>query len=448
MLPIAIVAAALQPTWMRSTIWLPLIFFVGASTPFIVTGRTLHQRPSPRALGAATGLAWVTMITIPAVTMLGETIRRAWLRGGSGTFSFLMGGWTGAWRLLQNVMPRTGYVLLVVLFGATAALSTYAWRARGSLGGSPKKGWWKGLLLSVAYALVAIPGFYLLAEGQSEREYAKRSAREALYRQTGVDVRKMLRRAQSCLYVYESAHPNEGFPKGLDALGLHGAGCFDSSAVGALIAATRIRYAAELPDSSGRVNGFWLVAEPMTENATWRQEYYADETGLVYRGDLRNRDDSMTFHHKLPDSSLPPPRELLEVVDSPVSKLITLRDCLAKYSGETPPEYPRSLTLHPCMRNAVDDQAVIDVDALPEGSIVGASYLLVYRSRRLLSEHTAESYTVDVRPTEYGVDGVRSYWFDELGRIHCTREYRSATANDPVVDECEVELHCGGPIPP
>jgi len=38
---------------------------------------------------------------------------------------------------------------------------------------------------------------------------------------------------------------------------------------------------------------------------------------------------------------------------------------------------------------------------------------------------------MEARPVQFGVDGVRSYWTDELGRIHWTRENRAATADDP-----------------
>jgi hypothetical protein len=42
----------------------------------------------------------------------------------------------------------------------------------------------------------------------------------------------------------------------------------------------------------------------------------------------------------------------------------------------------------------------------------------------------------------FGEDGTRSYWSDELRRIHWTRDDRAATANDPLVEECEVGQPC------
>ncbi|MGA8441004.1 MAG: hypothetical protein WB762_03955 [Candidatus Sulfotelmatobacter sp.] len=44
-----------------------------------------------------------------------------------------------------------------------------------------------------------------------------------------------------------------------------------------------------------------------------------------------------------------------------------------------------------------------------------------------------------LRPEHYGVDGVRSYFTDDSGKIHATSEDRSATANDPAPLTCEVE---------
>ena len=45
---------------------------------------------------------------------------------------------------------------------------------------------------------------------------------------------------------------------------------------------------------------------------------------------------------------------------------------------------------------------------------------------------------------QFGVDGVRSYWTDELRRIHGTRENRAATAADPVIEECDLGRPCEG----
>jgi hypothetical protein len=51
---------------------------------------------------------------------------------------------------------------------------------------------------------------------------------------------------------------------------------------------------------------------------------------------------------------------------------------------------------------------------------------------------------MEARPAQFGVDGVRSYWTDELGRVHWTRENRAATAADPVIEQCDLGRPCEG----
>ena len=49
---------------------------------------------------------------------------------------------------------------------------------------------------------------------------------------------------------------------------------------------------------------------------------------------------------------------------------------------------------------------------------------------------------MEARPVEFGLDGVRSYWTDNFRRIHWTRENRAATANDPVIEACDLGRVC------
>jgi len=46
-----------------------------------------------------------------------------------------------------------------------------------------------------------------------------------------------------------------------------------------------------------------------------------------------------------------------------------------------------------------------------------------------------ESYTLTARPIVYRTTGTRSFWMDQDGEIHETAEDRSATANDPSINE-------------
>jgi hypothetical protein len=294
---------------------------------------------------------------------------------------------------------------------------------------------------------VGLPVFLKIAGGVESRELAKRYERGKYYGQATVDVRKLLRRVQNCLYWYEGEHPNEGFPRGLDALGPVGTGCFDTTAMTGMVVHSRVRYAASTPDSTGRVTGFWLVAEPTSEDAFWRKQYYADESGVVYYADLVGRDEAMMYHRKVPDSPLPPPGEFLEIVDSPVHELRLIQECLRRpvdYQGIV---YPIRLAQRGCVKTewiSADGDMVFSVFSRFGSDVMGGTYSLVYRPRRSLTETTAAGYVIDARPAQFGVDGVRSYWTDELRRIHWTRENRAATADDPVIEECDLGRPCEG----
>lgn len=446
MVPLAIVVALFQPSWSRTTVWLPILFVLCAAGPFVIVARALQREAATWAIGAATGLAWMSMLLILDVALFGDGLRVIWARGG-GLFWLLLGYLMSARENVSNLMPTSGYVLFVPLFIASAYLAKHARRARAGIDLLTNHEWFRGLALSLGYVLVGLPVFLEIAGGVQTRELAKRDARSTYYVQATVDVRRLLRRAQNCLYWYESSHPNEGFPRDLAALGPVGTGCFDTTAMTGTLAHSRVRYAATAPDSTGRVTGFWLVAEPMTEDALWRKQYYADESGVVYYADLLGRDDSLFYHHKAPDSPLPPPGELLEIVDSPVSELHGIQACLRKSDESRAVGYPLRIENRGCAKTEwinVDGDMFLSVSSRFASSVLGGTYSLVYRPRRALTETTAAGYVMEARPAQFGVDGVRSYWTDELGRVHWTRENRAATAADPVIEQCDLGRPCEG----
>ena len=447
MVAIAIVVALFQPSWTRTTVWLPILFIVLAGGPFVIVARALQREAATWAIGAATGFAWMTMLLIIDVAILGDNLRTIWARGG-GLLWLLVGYLMAARGMVSNLMPNSGYVLFVPLFIASAYLAKHAHRARSGIDLLTNHEWFRGWALSLGYVLVGLPVFLKVAGGVANRELATRDERSKYYAQATVDVRKLLRRVQNCLYWYESQHPNEGFPRELAAVGPLGTACFDTTSMTGTLAHSRVRYAASAPDSAGRVAGFWLVAEPTSEDAFWRKQYYADESGVVYYADLLGRDDSMFYHRKAPDSPLPPPGELLEIVDSPVHELRLLQECLRR-QVETGDGivYPIRLEAGGCARSewiAADGDMLFSVSSRFTSDVMGGTYALAYKPRRTLTETTAAGYIMEARPVQFGVDGVRSYWTDELGRIHWTRENRAATASDPVIEECDLGRPCEG----
>ena len=443
MVPIALVVALFQPSWTRTTVWLPMLFVVVAGGPFVIVARALRRGAPTWAIGAATGFAWMTMLLIIDVAIFGDSLRTIWARGG-GLFWLLIGFLLAARESVSNLMPMSGYVLFIPLFIASAYLARHAYRARSGIDLLTNHEWFRGWSLSLGYVLVGLPVFLKVAGGVATRELAKRDARSKYNAQANVDVRQLLRRVQNCLYWYESQHPNDGFPRNLAAVGPLGSGCFDTTAMTGTLAHSRVRYAPSAPDSTGRVTGFWLVAEPTSEDALWRKQYYADESGVVYYADLLGRDDSMFYHRKAPDSPLPPPGDLLEIVDSPARDLLAIQKCLHRSAGYGEIVYPIRLEAPGCT-----NLAWVDADGDMFFSVSTrfgdpVTYSLIYRPRHALTATTAEGYVLEARPAHFGVDGVRSYWTDDLQRIHWTRENRAATPNDPVIEACDFGRPCEG----
>ena len=442
--PVTIVIALFQPSWSRTTVWLPILFVLFAAGPFVLVARAVQREAATWAIGAATGLAWMTMLLVLDVALVGDSLRTIWASGG-GLFWLLIGFLMAARDSVSNLMPRSGYVLFVPLFIASAYLAKHAHRARAGIDLLTNHEWFRGWALSLGYVLVGLPVFLKIAGSVQARELAKRDARSGHFAQANEDVRLLLRRVQNCLYWYESEHPDAGFPRDLAALGPAGTSCFDTTAMTGTLAHSRVRYAASAPDSTGRVAGFWLVAEPMSEEAFWRKQYYADESGELYYADLVGRDDSIVYHHKIPDSPLPPPGELLEIVDSPVQDLRRIQRCLRRPVGYAGVVYPIRFEVPAACTNMAwvdaDGDMFFPVSSRFEDPV---TYSLVYRPRRALTDTTAEGYVLEARPAQFGVDGVRSYWMDELQRIHWTRANRAATPNDPVVENCDLGRPCEG----
>ena len=445
---LAIVVALLQPPWMHRTIWLPLVFVLTASLPFVIVGRRLQQGLSARALGAASALAYITVVTIFVVTVLRPTIHRMWAPG---MRNFVLWQFVGylmiAGELLDYAMSTPGYVVLILVTGTCLFLAVHARRARVAYALSDNFDYLKGWSLACGYSVLALPIFFALARAQSTNAYEQNVERSRIYNQVIVYVRKTLRRVQTCLYDYAATHPAQGFPKDLKTAADNGTVCFDPELADELFANASLRYAADTPDSAGRVTAFWLVAEPTSDKAVWRKQYYADERGLVYYADMKGRDDSIMYHGKIPDSPLPPPRELLSVIDSPALPLSRLQLCLASRDAPYWPYFPMALDAnHRCVRGqqfTVSDNALtVPVRSPFQSDLIAGNYVLIYRPRRPETEFTAAGYEIELRPMEYGVDGTRSYWTSELGRIHWTRDDRSATPNDPPIDACEIDPSC------
>jgi len=191
MVPIAIIIALFQPSWTRTTVWLPILFIIAAGGPFVIVARALQREAATWAIGAATGFAWMTMLLIIDVAFVGDKLRIPWARG-DGLLWLLVGYLMTAAEMVSNLMPRSGYVLFVPLFIASAYLARHAYRARSGVDLLTNHEWFRGWSLSLGYVLVGLPIFLKVADGVAQRELAKRDAPSTYYAPATVDVRKLL----------------------------------------------------------------------------------------------------------------------------------------------------------------------------------------------------------------------------------------------------------------
>jgi len=441
----ALAVATLQESWNRSSIWLPALFALLAAGPFTVVAVNLRRHGDAWATGAASALGWITILIGFSVTLGGIISAGMLLLGYHGPFVYVLYTFSRLYVQLKYFMPATAYVLLAAVVWICFVLIRKTRRARrgGTPGGERRAV--KGAALVWAYAVGAVPLFAMFSSWNDQRRMADEARRTSKTAETVVAIRTTLRQVQTCLFMYSTSRPRSGFPQGLDAIGPKGSRCFDSASVRTLFANARLRYVALSPDSAGHMREFWILAEPMSHDASWSRQYYADERGLVYYSDMRGRDDSILFNRSVPDSPLPPNRELLDVVDSPVADLRTLQTCLTGNQSISVARYPHELDKSGCItpRWRDDDYELsLGVYSRFDERLPGGRYSVEYRPKRPMSESTFAAYSISLRPMTYGEDGTRSYWSDELRRIHWTRDDRAATANDPLVEECEVGQPC------
>jgi len=442
----AVAVATLQASWNRSTIWLPALFGLLSASPFILAAVSIRRHGDAFAAGAASALGWITIVTVFCVTFGGVLSVVMLLLGVRGPLTHVLYTLASISSELKAFMPTTAYVLLAGVAWFCAVLIRNARRARRGRTPAGERKAIKGAALVWAYAVGVIPIFSMLSSWNNQRRVADDARRASMTAKTVVAVRTTLRQMQACLFAYSSEHKGAGYPQGLDAVGPNGSRCFDSTSatVRAVFANARLRYVATTPDSAGRMTEFWILAEPMAREAAWGRQYYADEKGLVYYGDMRPRDDSIAFNRPVPDSPFPPNRELLEVVDSPVSDLTSLQRCLAGRGYNGASVYPHEISESRCLtsRWRNENELTLGVFSRFDERLPGGVYYGEYRPRRPVSESAFGAYSISLQPMTYGEDGTRSYWSDELRRIHWTREDRPANANDPLVDDCELGIGC------
>ena len=436
---IGLVVAFGQPPWRHSSVWLPLTFGACSAAPFVVVGVALSREPRSWAVGASSMLAWLTMLTSFAVTIGGFLILILLLVGTGAALLPLFSALASETESLSHVMTGGAYVLLTVVFALCVVIVVNTRRARRQLTPNRQRGLGTGRLLALGYAAVGIPWFVRTSHEQQEQDVATIMKQEKDYRAFGTKTQQALHRMQSCLYSYEQAHGGEGFPTQLNAILPSGSGCLDASTLQSLVEQANFRYFAPR-DSAGHRSSFWIVAEPRSKSSALAKTYYADENGLIYEARIRTQ-----YHpngtYETPAAPLPPSDRSVfdnfESVSSPAYELAHLRQCFQQVYRDEKRLYPLRLLHSTCWLN--DRGTRGDTLLFP---VEDGTYKFVYHPHRAVNDSSARGFDIDMRPDTYAVDGVRSYWMDESGEIHWTREDRSARRTDPRLGNCTLSQRC------
>ena len=434
--------ATMQPAWKQSSVWLPMAFGIAASLPFFVVAAFMRGEPNPFALGAASALAWIAVLTIILVPA-GAVLSVVLVALGVQAFPpliFLLGFVVTA-QQLYHAMPSFGYLLLFALLFVGIALIRQVRRvARSALSSSPTSGRGIGRWAAILYA-IALTAFMQRGNTIAMTKSVEDMQAVAAHMNSAPDsTRKAIRRTQKCLDTYRSAHPAAGYPRALVALGPAGNGCIDEPTARGTLGLWQMRYVPNAPDSAGHVPNYWLVADPTTTFGRG-EIYYANASGIIYQMQNRARNDSILLKRTVPPSPVPPAEStMLAIDDSPVPSLLSTRRCVLEQLTNGARSLPKTLLDNRCLFVAMSSRAgELWMSVSAPGQMGGpfGKYRVTYDPIRNVYDSSVVAFSMSARPATHGVDGLRSYLLDQAGGVHWTSEDRGATLRDREVSPCE-----------
>jgi hypothetical protein len=127
-----------------------------------------------------------------------------------------------------------------------------------------------------------------------------------------------------------------------------------------------------------------------------------------------------------------------EPVGSPTSQLAGISRCFEQTYQQRGRLYPPRLQHSTCWQYNWATRG----DTLTFSVAASSNYKFVYHPRRAVNDSSYSGFDIDMRPSAYGVDGIRSYWMDQSGEIHWTRDDRPARRTDPLLGKCPSWQNC------
>jgi len=407
---------------------LALVFlFLLALSPVVreETARGLHP-----IANAALPLAFLLVPYLTAFLLLARTDRRGLVASGAGISSVLFVALilVSRWSLLL-VFTWAGLSGNAYLIAALAVLILFfadaVWVLWCSLRHAANS--WASFLaaaaVTVGYLWFGFPVIQLWAYRSAQRQQQARAAQTMTYLQARDAARSALESLTACLIEYRASQPAGEFPSSLSNLPRSltlpsGQPCDSALADPGAVPQYRFIYSPEKDAASGKLIGFRLLAMPVGKGMDYVNPMLSDARGRIF---VYER----WFATEQGEHLVPLLTEQPSDLDN--SRLLQLRAELQfsmKNKGlERPP--PSLAAWH----TNSDAEATDAPDSLKEGP-----YLVKYLPPRL---EDPTRFALSARCQSYGEKCIRSFFLGYDGGVHQTVEPRSATAEDPLIPDCE-----------
>ena len=404
-----------------------LYFYLLAKSPLIPEQRAKGLHPYANS---APFLLFLLIPFLTALVLIGRSTRRDLADSGTGVSLALFGAvllgapgsimmvltWAG---LSGDAYLRAGLAVLIAFFADAAWVVWCSLRV-------PKKSsaqFLTAACLTLAYLGVGFPAITLHEFRTGQQQERQRAAQTVSSWQKRDAARSAVQLLTACLIQYRESQPSGEFPPSLSNLPTDlklpgGKPCDAALAKPGVLSDYTITYTPE-PDASDKITDFRLLAmpgkkgldyvNPMLSDSRGRiwvyERWFAIEQGEHLTPQLNEQPDDWTASHILALSS-------------------SIRFEMKNKAMERPP-----LSLSELQLNTSAQEAGSSPDTLNE-----SPYTVQYFPPR---PGFSEGFALSAACQNYGDKCIRSFFLDKGGDIHQSTAPRPATADDPLIPDCE-----------
>ena len=241
---------------------------ISALASFLLLVLPAYNAEPETLIGLFPFLGWYFIIFLGTLRTPSQTAIRLALV--IGTFGLLVGlllflGAVGAERILLGVFALTQGALLV---SASKMLFTMKHFLRAS------SRWWDGVIRvgNVLCAGLLLFALYLFTSTGLLRSALAVRENSALF---------AVRKINDCASSYAQAHPEQGYPRSLSAMGPAGTGCLDKEVAKGQRDRYRFLYSPGPADATGQIATYWITAGPVRFGSSGVRNFFSDESGRI-----------------------------------------------------------------------------------------------------------------------------------------------------------------------